>query len=539
MDKTKNVIILAAGDISGKLGFLKAYYQSPALVPVNTKPLIVFLLDFYSKYAFPVYLVVNSGDKAYIEENIYLKDFNFHFIEISSTESVNETLAYALSKMPFAPQTVVNLVTTIPVDFPENNTVLLENSLSYNLEWSCVEIDGEACTFLFKHARDKQKGAAFTGIFSFETSMLEKAVGAVADKDDLMEVVRYFHDQQELTGHRFKFTEWIDAGHELNYSRAKLQLINSRSFNSMSVSYPGVLLKRSTNFSKLKDEAGFMSALPQRLAILFPRIISPYALDQNSGTGSYEMEFYGYPSLAELQLFWKVKEEVWSRIFNDIQSTLSLFREHRCVINKPDYLAFYTGKIEERQAQFAASLTPEHQGLLDDYMVINGKAYVGFNLFKDRLFERIGELYAADDFSITHGDLCFNNMLYDIPHRLLKLIDPRGSFGSNHRGIYGDIKYDLAKLAHSAIGGYDYLVNNLFDFNSKGNHVQYNIYYRDNQAIIYENAAQLIRMQGFDIKDIMLIAGTLFLTMPPLHADSEIRQQVMYTHGIRLINENL
>ena len=61
---------------------------------------------------------------------------------------------------------------------------------------------------------------------------------------------------------------------------------------------------------------------------------------------------------------------------------------------------------------------------------------------------------------IVHGDLCLSNILYDLRSRICKLLDPRGSFGA--AGIYGDPRYDVAKLYHSIYGLYDFITNDLF-----------------------------------------------------------------------------
>ena len=61
---------------------------------------------------------------------------------------------------------------------------------------------------------------------------------------------------------------------------------------------------------------------------------------------------------------------------------------------------------------------------------------------------------------VVHGDLCLSNILYDLRSRVCKLIDPRGSFGA--AGIYGDPRYDVAKLYHSIYGLYDFITNDLF-----------------------------------------------------------------------------
>jgi hypothetical protein len=282
-----------------------------------------------------------------------------------------------------------------------------------------------------------------------------------------------------------------------------------------------------------------MSALPADLAILFPRIIDPFTYDSANKKGSYTMEFYGYPSIAELQLFWDLKDEVWTRVFQDMEAVFKMFSKHNYSIGKKAYMDFYAGKIDDRVAEFENQLNESYKFIITDDLTINGKTYQAFSKVRERLFERIEALYSEDDFCVVHGDFCFNNLLYDVSHRLIKLIDPRGSFGNKYKGIYGDIKYDLAKLLHSAVGGYDYLVNNLYSIGFDGHEVKYEILNKSNNTIIADKAEQLVTNLGYQLKDIMLIVGTLFLTMPPLHDDSPSRQRVMYIHGIKLINENL
>ena len=96
-----------------------------------------------------------------------------------------------------------------------------------------------------------------------------------------------------------------------------------------------------------------------------------------------------------------------------------------------------------------------------------------------------------------HGDLCFNNILYDPYGGTIRLIDPRGQMSSDSGSNSGDIKYDLAKLAHSGIYGYDYLISGLFELKILENSFEYSIQDGPNQAIIAELIEELI--QSLDI----------------------------------------
>ncbi|MGY3211434.1 hypothetical protein [Mucilaginibacter sp. HD30] len=537
----KNVIILAAGNISNKLAFIKPYYASPALIPINTKPLILYHLEFYSSYDCKIHLVVNQKDTLFIQESVNLNEFNFDIIEVPNSHGVNASLHFALTQIEDTAQTVVNLVTTIPVVFPHDQTVCLESQLSYNNDWSCINVKDERIEFLFKSNPTKKLGNAFTGVFSIDTAILHKALNQIVHRSDLMEIFAYLNQQDRYLASYIMFVEneWIDAGHDINYYPSKLKLISSRSFNSVTVSELGILRKQSSNHEKLKNEEEFISSLPPRLAVLFPRIINGFSYDTENKRGCYSMEFYGYPSIAELQLFWDLKDELWTRIFLDIETVFKLFLSHNYSIGKKAYLEFYAGKIDERVKEFYGQLGEDCKYLVTDDLTINGLTYECFEKIKPKLYERIEQLYSEDDFCVVHGDFCFNNLLYDVSHRLIRLIDPRGSFGNKYKGLYGDIKYDLAKLLHSAVGGYDYLVNNLYQIEFNGHQVNYKILKKDSNTIIADKAEQVVTNLGYRVKDIMLLVGTLFLTMPPLHNDSATRQKVMYVHGIKLINENL
>ena len=138
-----------------------------------------------------------------------------------------------------------------------------------------------------------------------------------------------------------------------------------------------------------------------------------------------------------------------------------------------------------------------------------------------------------------HGDFCFNNILYDLNSGILRLIDARGSFGESCVGIYGDIKYDLAKLTHSVIGGYDFIVNGGFHLSADRNQYIYTINFRDTTAYLTSLNRKLIQQFGFKESDILFLVGLLFVSMCPIHQDDPRRQAVMYLHGIKYINETL
>ena len=53
----------------------------------------------------------------------------------------------------------------------------------------------------------------------------------------------------------------------------------------------------------------------------------------------------------------------------------------------------------------------------------------------------------------------FPNIMVDSNFSFIKVIDPRGKFGTYD--IFGDFRYELAKLFHSVDGKYDFIIKDL------------------------------------------------------------------------------
>jgi len=137
---------------------------------------------------------------------------------------------------------------------------------------------------------------------------------------------------------------------------------------------------------------------------------------------------------------------------------------------------------------------------------------------------------------LIHGDLCFSNIFCDFKNKNFKLIDPRGKWGST---MFGDMKYDVAKLRHSLVGGFDTIVNGLCSTSlSENNHITVNIFKPKNHQEICTYLDNLIQNE-WDLNEIKLIEGLLFISMLPLHKDHFERQLAFYSIGIQLLNEVL
>jgi hypothetical protein len=170
-------------------------------------------------------------------------------------------------------------------------------------------------------------------------------------------------------------------------------------------------------------------------------------------------------------------------------------------------------------------------------ITFNGKALRGWKLIQGDVKAVTRKLVHNAPVSVVHGDYCFSNILYDIGNQIVRLIDPRGSFGV--KGIYGDSRYDIAKLRHSICEGYDYIVADMFDLQESGTQYESCIYHSGLPQVLGVLFDKAVGEMGYALNEIRFIEGLLFLSMLPLHSDQPRRQKMMLLTGLSLLNEVL
>ena len=167
---------------------------------------------------------------------------------------------------------------------------------------------------------------------------------------------------------------------------------------------------------------------------------------------------------------------------------------------------------------------------------VNGKKYKSLNAIVEILNKLIpGMLYDVKEFNIIHGDLCFANMMIDNNFSFIKVIDPRGKFG--FFDIYGDFRYELAKLFHSVDGKYDYIIKDLFVLDYSNDKINFTILDKDREFDLFNVFTEIFKNEiGGDLKKIELIEALLFLSMIPFHGENFNHQLVMLGTGLEILN---
>lgn len=529
----KSIIILASGDIRDKLHYIHYNCGSPALIPINTKPLASYVIDFYlqeNEHDVFLFVQVDYIDIVKREMGNYCDKINI--VAIEETAGIIDSLSVALSDQRIGSEVVVNVVTTIPVKIPNLNEVFVGIEYEQSIDCSYIDIVEETPVYYSKNNVSKS-GFPFVGVFCAKANVLVDICAKITNKTDLIHVVEALSIVEKI---KVTNVNWIDCGHETSYFEAKKSLISSRSFNKIEIDNRGVVVKKSSNIKKIKEEIDYINMLPNDLSIYFPRIFPEQVFE--NGFAGYAMEYYGYPNVSELMLYWNISEASWTKLFKQLDHILIDFSTHRYSIGRDAFVGFYYTKLIDRIDAYSKQ-SIENLELINKNCMINGADCLMFSELKSKLKEYIIDLYDEQRFSIMHGDFCFNNILYDNVSGIVKLIDARGSFGEKCVGIYGDPLYDYAKLAHSAYGMYDYLVNHLFTLQEKGSEYLLRFNERSNSEMIETLCKKMITKKGISLKTIDVIMATLFLSMTPLHADDENRQKAMYLHGLYLLNKGL
>ena len=310
---------------------------------------------------------------------------------------------------------------------------------------------------------------------------------------------------------------------------------NKRVFNTLKMDEKrGLLTKTSEDNGKLLNELRWYLNLPNELKYLIPRITN---YSDSDSSVSITMELYGYKALNTL---WLEEEnrpsKIWDKIFeslNTILSDMGKFKtDHTSGLQDKiidSVLDMYKTKTIERLSKIKDN--SEFLSFKDD-VVINGREVWGL----DRILEHLDSvcvdtgLFNGRDFNIIHGDLCLSNILYEPTYGFVRLIDPRGKFGSFY--TFGDPYYELAKLSHSFMGNYDFYISDQFMISNDEHGYELRAMTYPAHQELKSRFMSWLRSQGVELNMIKLIQSLLFLSMIPLHSDRPRAQQAFMCQGL-------
>jgi dTDP-glucose pyrophosphorylase len=534
-----NTIILCAG----KIDYTRlpiGSHQSNATIPINGKPVISWILDdLIRKEIEKVTVVIRSENKKLREvlEKHYHKRMDITIAEVDNPQSILDSLTAGLQDVDTAWGTRIILGDTLIYDNYHRNEDFVYTSQVADSENWCIAETNAYDTLTSLTDKKALKGESFTalcGYYSFiDTTLFKSCIEQAKQQGyrELSSVLMGYNAVAPLKA--IQAQDWFDFGHMETFIASKKSLLRPRHFNQLVV-HPlyNTITKVSENNDKLADELSWYLLLPEALQILTPRILKK---ETGDGKISITQEFYGYPSLSELYVYGDLSLSVWKSIVNYLFDIHKLFLTHTQPAVANDSRDIYLTKTLKRIDSLQQQNNYWKQVWGYDTIIANGKKLHNYSVLLAKFKDKIEALCSIKDFTIIHGDYCLSNILYDVNNQIVRLIDPRGSFGA--KGVYGDPRYDVAKLRHSISGCYDYIVGDLFYVEDDDNSFTFSIFNNPNTEELAEHLDKQIAASGYSIEDIKLIEGLLFLSMLPYHADYFERQKMMYLQGLFILNE--
>jgi hypothetical protein len=415
--------------------------------------------------------------------------------------------------------------------------VLVSGDFLSSERWCLVECDSESN---LQTIYDKVPGlnldskAALVGVYRFgDLACLRQALAEnLRNKRSNMSDVLIAYNRT----HPLKCIEvdvWFDLGHQAGIIKAQNHFFNSREFNRLHVDpVRGVIKKISTDGRKLHDEFEWYCNLPDDLKILTPRVIS---FEQGIDHAVLAMEMFGYSPLSEFFVLGDLRIEEWELVLIRLFEIHKLLEEYSGDLDTNSLRELYIEKTRKRLWDLKKQNSYWERIWNYDTIILNEKECRNIAYFEETLEAAADALTGNARITIMHGDFCFSNILFERNTFTCRLIDPRGRIGG--RTIYGDPRYDVAKLRHSVVGGYDFAAHNYFRITEHDNRFTVRNYRHPDQDRLDDLFDSLTVRFGYNIYEIKLIEILLFLSMISLHKDSFERQKLLYLTAVQKINE--
>ena len=350
------------------------------------------------------------------------------------------------------------------------------------------------------------------GFFSFsDLRVLQQALQSGTKFEDAVHEYSLTHSL-----HEYCVDEWVDFGNYHSFEQGRLQFLESRYFNDVSADRYEVY-KRSKDSVKVANEFKWFKSVPPSLKKYMPNVWQDDAED-----GYYLERACGVP----------------------VNQWLTCAAEHSVSID--GLLSELGGYLEAAKNgfKFEAGLLPreasiEHLSLQKslsrireiDSRILHAVSDISDKTvtqdYLNKLVEHCYDICVAntvEEPGLLHGDLCASNIIFDFGRKRLRLIDPRGG------NVYGDLRYDLAKLHHSLFGGYDHILGGMYSYEGTGIKIH-------NEGLLRVLTCHQWFAEGFfgrDFSAIEKLSATLFISMIPLHQDDENRQIALLSRGLQL-----
>lgn len=443
-----------------------------------------------------------------VVDEYFQDDDRIIVIDVGETKSLPETVVSCFNEINVREELLIvlgDIIIDQKVPECDDSWIGVQTVKDFS-RWCMVETDMDVETVIRFHDKPEKRPPtelAACGVYKFDDiGKLCTALNSIVRGQEqfdgeaqMSEVMDILMMDDEIY---VEMVDVTDLGTIEDY-RTHRDLKMSRSFNKVYVQ-ENILVKESSDVEKIRSEFAWYKSLPHRLKQFIP---DAFYVNINAGKARMHMEYLdSYKTLREIFLYGVRTENDWKNIFGNIFEIRELMSNHNS-FEKPRFLKKMITKTINRFKSYecdAVEIDPEKVDFIIDLMDDN---------------------YAIEFFpdSLSHGDLCFSNIMYK--YGSMKLIDPRGEY-------YGNELYDMAKLMHSVIYGYDFIDAELYTVSDDD----------PDDIVIYDDGKEMVKEifmeyleRNYDedsIRSIRIITASLFLSMIPLHYHNPTNQKLYY-----------
>ncbi len=492
----------------------------PSMLPIGNRKLIEHQYESLVK-AFPGEAILLSLPLSFASIDQCIDDHlpsDLKLVFVPDYFSLAEAILYILN---------VECLDVNSVRLLHGDTLLNEYPQGEDL----ISVSDSTDDYIWEHEGITQgKDLVWNGFFSFSCSRLLIKSLALS-KGVFVDAVKYYKKSKALSV--FEVGDWYDLGHINTYFKSRSRITTQRSFNSLQVS-SGIVVKKSDSPLKIVSEAQWFNAIPCSLRKYTPQLIDS-GEDENSNA-FYAIEYLPMSPLNEVYVHGLNTVSYWSRIYKLLGRFMGDCRaeyyaeSEGLLIEQANEL--YRTKTKRRFSEYISTSCCESNSIIK----YKNRKMPSLSFILDDCIRRVDLLPIVP--AVIHGDLCFSNILYDSRSNAIKVIDPRGVDENDEFMLFGDQKYDLAKLTHSVLGMYDFIISGRYKI-IKSDECGVELFFSDGARVleIQESFLSASYIPEVTVLDCMPLTILLFLSMLPLHSDNAGRQEAMLLNAVRLYSE--
>ena len=491
----------------------------PAFLPLGGRRLYEHQVELLNSVGEDIALSIPESFEITSADSKKLKQIGLKIIRVPDGLLLGESIIYALNMLlPISESIKIlhgdtffsSLLDTIRKDS------LVVSSVENSYDWTYL-ITNDEPLFQIKDFKklDQVENLIVSGFFSF-TNVYELIKCIVKADYSFIKGIALYSKTYNLSA--IYNNTWLDFGLASSYYHSRKSMTTERVFNNLIIEN-GYVTKCSKKVNKLAAEINWFQHFPDELALYIPRFRIA-----SDGYSCYQTEYLYLSTLSELYVFGKLPEYVWKQIFTSTKIFLNKLHMDKVEIVNSSF--DYKEKTLERLDLFSK----ESEVCLEKEWIFNGNMLPSISKI-------IGELdsYLANrdkSFSFIHGDICFSNIMYDFRANQIKVFDPRGMDFKDNISVYGDPSYDHAKMMHSVIGLYDFIISGFYNCEVKDHAINFHIDITEEVKKIQQTYLDVFGKEKYEMLYAVMVH--LFLSMLPLHNDNEQKQYALLANAFRL-----